>query len=902
MNSDNRGRAARESGLTLVEILVAITILAIAAIIALTVYDLSRKSFKKGENLTEQQQAVRIAFDRLGADLRMAGYNYNPDGDRTRPDEQIEAAFDTALVLRADFDAEDPTLRETPETDLATGGSFLAVSTGNDEIVAYFLAKPDGSSSDTLSFDADISSPRDGTRETVSIDNVAMVHSDPPYTLYRATLNNDGGTFGSDGFVTRTPLIENVYAMNFRYLNQTGVQANAAFDLAGTADDIGGDDVTDAISTRAGIRRVIPQVVGLTRDPDLDYVDASDPIVATRKLRKFPLTGDITPRNLGLIGIRDIASDLNPPTQPGTPSLVPGHCGGLYVSWPDNPIEDQVAYYKVNFSTTAGSTAAARTATNNSYYLGGLTDATTYYVSIQAVDADGNQSVKSTEASVTTTNVNTPSEPMDGAASTDLEGVVRVRWTAVGENQEDEPAGDPASPMIRDLAGYRVYRSNGSSFGSAVKIADETVLFPQPSPAYPDSQVVNCRGYNYWVSAVDACGSESPASAEISGQATTDVAPLAPSGVQAFLVGSSDVKLQWEPVNTDVAGKSVFIDRYRVYRTNPMTIGEFPSSDADFRFIEEVSGATAYVDNAPGSVGGVTTVFYKVSATDDCPNESAKSEAVEPTCSFGGEVRIVRPDDGKAVAGVVPVEVVIDGATDTYARLILEFVNLNSGSSTTEVVESAGPSWTYNWLASPPGPYRIVATVENVSGCMKSDTIEVSAGTSVGCCLSQPNPELLPIVLECEGSGSAKCATVRYQIINNNCLTSVRIEQMRVTWVDYVGDKPKLLGVRFDGSLIWNVTPPSLSPAENDWEPDDATRTEPSIPVSRDSTFPVNVDYVFDKNMAKRGTGKDAVDLRDTFTTSYTFRLLDADDQPTSITGICGPSTGWFDQMVVEAP
>ena len=95
---------SRESGLTLVELLVAMTVLLIVVACALAMYDATVASFKKSEKAAEQQQGTRIAFDRISADLQMAGFNFNPDGDPSRPDEQIEAAYDTAIVLRADFD------------------------------------------------------------------------------------------------------------------------------------------------------------------------------------------------------------------------------------------------------------------------------------------------------------------------------------------------------------------------------------------------------------------------------------------------------------------------------------------------------------------------------------------------------------------------------------------------------------------------------------------------------------------------------------------------------------------------------------------------------------------------------------------------------------------------------
>ena len=49
-----------ERGMSMVEVLVALAVLVVAATIALLIYEASRKSFKRGENVSEQQQAVRV--------------------------------------------------------------------------------------------------------------------------------------------------------------------------------------------------------------------------------------------------------------------------------------------------------------------------------------------------------------------------------------------------------------------------------------------------------------------------------------------------------------------------------------------------------------------------------------------------------------------------------------------------------------------------------------------------------------------------------------------------------------------------------------------------------------------------------------------------------------------------
>ena len=278
-----------QAGFSLGEMLVAIAVLAVATVIALSLHDAARRSFKKGDNAAEQQQSVRIAFDRLTTDLRMAGHNVNPDGDAARQDEPIEGAFDTAIVIRADFDVDDPSASATPETALATGGAFATVSTGNDEIVTFVLAKPDGTSSDTLTFFADLGSPRTGAVRRVDIPRVSLAQSDPPYTLYCITLGN------SDGSPVRMPLADNVRSMGFSYHGWDGTR------MAGP----GGDETAGAKAARGAVRRITVDLAGLTRDPDPGWVDVGDPDPRTRSYRKFRLAGDVAPRNLGLKGLPD---------------------------------------------------------------------------------------------------------------------------------------------------------------------------------------------------------------------------------------------------------------------------------------------------------------------------------------------------------------------------------------------------------------------------------------------------------------------------------------------------------------------------------------------------------------------------------------------------------------------
>lgn len=682
-------RRASERGVSLTEVLVAITVLALALSIAFVLYDGARRSFKVGNNLVEQQQVVRIALDKLSRDLAMAGFNHNPDGTTTRPDEAIEAAYATAIVIRADFDAKDPALRDTPEVSLAgvgVGGAFLSVSTGNDEIVGYVLAKPDGSSPGTIDFEADVVGvPRDGIVEPLSVASVAAVQDDPPYTLYRITIEDDAAS------AQRVPLVDNVRSLRFRYYDGSGAELGPP---GGAEDEISRD-------ARAAIRRIGVEIEGLTREPDLRWRDPDDADPDTRDFHKFALFGDVTLPNLGLFGIKDLEASLSPPSTPPPPQLYPGHCGGLYVKWAPNPPQDEVARYELRYGTDPGALAGPRYAATSSAYLGGLNDATTYYLTVQAVDDSGNVSAPSQTASAPTANLNRPETPENLAASQNLSGVVTVTWDAVLDNvTPTSPSADPAYPRMRDFAGYRICR--GSNATLAAYPANE--IASQPGVIFEDTQVVNCEPYFYTVSAVDACGLPSPPSEAVRGQTYTATVPEAPQSVQAYPVAGG-VRLIWDPVRVDVNGQPVWIEDYKIYKAT----GIYGATFAPYAFI---SGTTQWVDIVP--YNPAVPVAYKVQAYDACPNYSALSTPASPDCQFVGDVQIAKPPGHVHVGD--PIVVQLNGGSGVY-DLTLRFEQ--SGIPLLVVSVGSGPPWpTSSWPGSlGPGGYRLRATVTQSDGC-----------------------------------------------------------------------------------------------------------------------------------------------------------------------------------------
>jgi len=148
-----------------------------------------------------------------------------------QPDEQIEYPGAHAITLRANFDYE--THRDANygrEGDLANSlyskpdlesPQFPVITTGNDEIVTYALHSDrtgvGGLNADSVKFYADVPDrrafPGGRSENLVTIDDVDLCLSgcnNPPYTLYRITLKDDGTPL-------RTPLASNVRNLTYQY-------------------------------------------------------------------------------------------------------------------------------------------------------------------------------------------------------------------------------------------------------------------------------------------------------------------------------------------------------------------------------------------------------------------------------------------------------------------------------------------------------------------------------------------------------------------------------------------------------------------------------------------------------------------------------------------------------------
>ncbi len=723
-------------GLTLAEILVAMTIFVIAATVAFVIYNLSRESFKKGELAADQQQNTRVAFDELVSNLRLAGYNTHPVGSRVRPDEQVEGAWDTIVTVRGDYDFEDPTLRDTPETSLV--GTFDVVSTGNDEIVTYALGKEGWTGGSSIKIYADVGdATRDGTVEEVTISNVALNQDDPPYVLYKIILNNDYTTYGTSSFVVKQPIADNIKTLTFKYYDENETLITAP----------GGAEAN--MNNRASIRRIEVDLVGMTQHPDQKWVDPNDSDPNTRQYRKFNLNSDISPRNLGKFGVPDI--DLSPPSTPTGLSACAGHCEGMLLQWNANDPNEVVDHYRVKFGTSPGALDEIRETSNNYIYIGNLSNGTLYYFAVAALDISGNRSAFTSPVSEIVRDDVSPTLTVPAAVdsgsvnvtghgiSEGLIGRIDIGWDAVTQNAS-ALACDPASPMIRDLKGYRIYKSTSASYTPDVTnmIADENTVLAEANPQYSDFNVVNCRNYYYNITAVDKCGNESAALImPVQGKASSGIKPQKPISVNANRIGIGTIRVTWDPVTQDVDDppNTIMIDTYRIYRVR-IPAGQDPWL-AEYEYIGN-SSTTEYIDSsAPPHAWGLT-IYYRVQAIDDCPNESELSDPSGTSCPFEGIIDIDPPNGSQLGSGTHAITVMVSGP-DAYTQCNLQITD-EFNALVFDDNKVGAPPYIFEWDVVVSGNYVATAYVENSNGCIKTATANYTIVPAIACCISAANP------------------------------------------------------------------------------------------------------------------------------------------------------------------
>jgi hypothetical protein len=280
-----------------------------------------------------------------------------------------------------------------------------------------------------------------------------------------------------------------------------------------------------------------------------------------------------------------------PPTVPSAPTLTSATAGNgsVTLNWsaPASTGGSPITGYNVFVGTAAGGESAtavnAAPLTSTTLTVGSLTNATTYYFVVEALNAVG-ASAASNELSATPIAASVPGAPTLNSAKA-ASGSVTLNWSA------------PASTGGSALTGYFVYLGT-SAGGESTSALNST---PLTGTGAIVSGLTNGTTYYFKVTAANALG-VSASSNELS--ATPATTPGAPSSLSATKSSTTGVNLTWKAPSS--TGGSP-ITSYELYR------GTRSGQESAYVAVSCSSSSCSYNDT--GTTSG-TTYYYQVAAVN----------------------------------------------------------------------------------------------------------------------------------------------------------------------------------------------------------------------------------------------------------------------------------------------
>ncbi|MGO9230350.1 MAG: SBBP repeat-containing protein, partial [Bryobacteraceae bacterium] len=388
-------------------------------------------------------------------------------------------------------------------------------------------------------------------------------------------------------------------------------------------------------------------------------------------------------------GTSPLSAEASATPEPSAPAAPTGltaaaGSGSVALSW---TAPSGATSYSVYRGTSAGgesTTAIATGITATAYSDTGLTNGTTYYYKVAAVNSGGTSAL-SAETSATP-EPSAPSAPT-GLTATASSGSVTLNWTA--------PSG---------ATSYNVYR--GTSAGGESTTALATGI---TSASYSDSSVTSGTIYYYKVAAVNGSGT-SALSAETSATPQPS-APSAPTGLTAT-AGNSTVVLSW---NASSGATS-----YNVYR-GTTTGGE--SMTAIVTSITSVSYSDTGLTNG-------TKYYYKVAAVNSGGTSalSAEASATPQVGAASPPVNVsVTPSSGTATTQAF---VFTASSAAGYQNIAWIQVIIGTSASPANCYFDYTAANKYLYLDNNAGSAWVGSGILGTSGTLQNSQCQISLATS----------------------------------------------------------------------------------------------------------------------------------------------------------------------------
>jgi len=319
-------------------------------------------------------------------------------------------------------------------------------------------------------------------------------------------------------------------------------------------------------------------------------------------------------------------ASATPVAAPGTPTGLTATAGDSQValSWTAGSGATSYNLYKATSSGGEGATPVVTGITSTTYTDLNLTDGTTYFYKLAAVNSAGT-SAQSGEASAMP-NVAVPAAPANLAAVAG-NALVGLTWSTSS-----------------GATSYNVYRGVTAGGESATAIATGLT-----SGSYSDTGLTNGTAYFYKVAAVNSAGT-STHSSEASATPALPV-PAAPTGLTATS-GNAQVVLSWT--------RSSVATSYSVYR------GTSPGGESGTAI---ATGVTNTMYTNTGLTNG-TAYFYTVAAVNGAGTSAHSNEAsATPESSSGSTVLQINSGSVAVGTWVADTDVVGGTAAGTSATI-----------------------------------------------------------------------------------------------------------------------------------------------------------------------------------------------------------------------------------------
>jgi fibronectin type 3 domain-containing protein len=410
------------------------------------------------------------------------------------------------------------------------------------------------------------------------------------------------------------------------------------------------------------------------------------------------------------IGEGGLSNELRagPATVPGTPTLnsaTPSYTS-VTVSWsaPTASGGTAITGYRIYRSTSTGTeTPLTTVGTTTSYTDTVVTNGTTYFYKVSAVNAKGESALSAEKSATPTGTFTAPTAPIN-AGATGGSGNVVVWWST--------PSSDGGSPVTS----YKVYRST-SAGGETLYTTLGSVT------SFADTNVVPGVSYYYQVTAVNGVGESVRSVEKWATPLASNTAPGAPTLTSASS-GSGSVALSW---TTPSSGGGA-ITGYKLYRS---------TSSGTETLLTTVGTTTSYADTA---VTNGVTYYYKVSAVNAIGEGALSNERSAVPATVPGAPALTTATGGSnSVALAWSPPAASGGSAVTAYRL---YRSTSSGTETLVATLGNVTAYTDSGLGAGITYYYKVSAVNSVGEGALSN--EQSAATSAAPNSSPPGaPTLL---------------------------------------------------------------------------------------------------------------------------------------------------------------